>query len=63
MINRDGRGGGQFLDFMGGHSCYEGEIELMVDPPTGENLVQSCSTYTARSLSLLPYLQKAAISK
>ena len=22
-------GGGQFLDFMGGHSCYEGDIELM----------------------------------
>ena len=23
MIDKDG-GGGQFLDFMGGHSCYEG---------------------------------------
>ena len=23
MINKDGRG--QFLDFVGGHSCYEGE--------------------------------------
>ena len=23
MINKDG-GGRQFLDFMGGHSCYEG---------------------------------------
>ena len=30
-------GGGQFLDFMGGHSCYEGDIELMGVPPTGEN--------------------------
>ena len=33
-------GGGQFLDFMGGHSCYEGDIELMggpPSPPTREN--------------------------
>ena len=30
-------GGGQFLDFMGGHSCYEGDIELMGGPPTREN--------------------------
>ena len=30
MINKDG--GGQFLDFMGGHSCYEGDIELMGVP-------------------------------
>ena len=35
MINKDG--GGQFLDFMGGHSCYEGGIELMGGPPTTEN--------------------------
>ena len=33
MINKDG-GGGQFLDFMGGHSCYEGGIELMGGPPS-----------------------------
>ena len=32
MINKDG-GGGQFFDFMGGHSCYEGGIELMGVPP------------------------------
>ena len=25
--------GGQFFDFMGGHSCYEGDIELMGGPP------------------------------
>ena len=31
MINKDG-GGGQFFDFMGGHSCYEGDIELMGAP-------------------------------
>ena len=32
MINKDE--GGQFLDFMeGGHSCYEGDIELMEGPP------------------------------
>ena len=39
MINKDG-GRGQFLDFMGGHSCYEGGIGLMggpPSPPTGEN--------------------------
>ena len=32
--------GGQFFDFMGGHSCYEGDIELMggpPSPPTREN--------------------------
>ena len=29
--------GGQFFDFMGGHSCYEGDIELMGGPPTREN--------------------------
>ena len=33
MINKDG-GGGQFLDFMGVHSCYEGDIELMGVPPS-----------------------------
>ena len=25
-------GGGQFFDFMGGHSCYEGDIELLGVP-------------------------------
>ena len=43
MINKDG-GGGQFLDFMGDHSCYEGDIELMgvpLFPPTRENPVKS----------------------
>ena len=35
MINKDERR--QFFDFMGGgHSCYEGDIELM-GPPTREN--------------------------
>ena len=29
--------GGQFFDFMGRHSCYEGDIELMGGPPTREN--------------------------
>ena len=32
MINK--MGGGQFLDFMGGHICYEGEVELMGVPPS-----------------------------
>ena len=37
MIKNDG-GGGEFLDFMGGHSCYEGDIELTEgSPPTGKN--------------------------
>ena len=32
MIDKDG-GGGQFLDFMGGHSCYEGGHRAHGDPP------------------------------
>ena len=27
-------GGGQFFDFMGEHSCYEGDIKLMGGPPS-----------------------------
>ena len=42
MINKDGGGGGQVSDFMGGHSCYEGDIELMrgspQSPPLGKTL-------------------------
>ena len=30
MINKDG---GQFLDFIGGRSCYERNIDLMGGPP------------------------------
>ena len=33
MINKDG-GGGQFLDFVGRHSCYEGDIELIGGSPS-----------------------------
>ena len=36
--------GGQFLDFMGGHSCYEGDIEFMgvpQSPPLGKTLLPS----------------------
>ena len=33
MINKDG-GGGQFLDFMGGHSCYEGGHRAHGGPPS-----------------------------
>ena len=36
MINKDG-GGDNFWILWGGHSCYEGGIELMGGPPTGEN--------------------------
>ena len=44
MINKDG-GGGQFLDFVGGHSCYEGRHRayerspppVPPPPPTREN--------------------------
>ena len=41
MINKDW--GGQFLDFTGGHSCYEGVIELMGDPsvPTPGKTLES----------------------
>ena len=35
-------GGGQFLNFMGAHSCYVGDIELMgfpqSSPPLGKTL-------------------------
>ena len=31
-------GGGQFLDFIGGDSCYEGGIELMGVPPLEKTL-------------------------
>ena len=41
MINKDGGGGGgQFLDFMGGHSCYDGGHRAHggpPSPPTREN--------------------------
>ena len=41
MINKDGGGGGQFLDFMGGDTAVmRGDIELMggsPSPPTREN--------------------------
>ena len=30
-------GGGTIFGFYGGHSCYEGDIELMGGPPTREN--------------------------
>ena len=33
MINKDG-GGDNFWILWGGHSCYEGDIELMGDPPS-----------------------------
>ena len=39
MIDKDG-GGGQFLDFMGGHSCYKGGHRAHggpPSPPTREN--------------------------
>ena len=34
MINKDG---GQFLDFMGGRSCYEGGHRAHARSPTREN--------------------------
>ena len=46
MINKDG-GGGQFLDFMGGHSCYEGGHRAhggSLSPPTGENPGSHCTS-------------------
>ena len=33
-------GGGQFLDYMGGHSCYEEGHRAHGVPPTRENPVQ-----------------------
>ena len=43
--------GGQFFDFMGGHSCYEGDIELMGGPPVGKTLILPWL------MPLLPYKQ------
>ena len=42
MIDKDGGGGGQLLDFMGGYSCYEGGHRAhwgppVPPPPTREN--------------------------
>ena len=41
MISKDGKGD-NFSILWGGHSCYEGDIELMgpPSPPTRENLVK-----------------------
>ena len=36
MINKDG---GQFLDFMGGRSCYEGGHRAHAGSPLGKTLV------------------------
>ena len=37
MISKDW-GKGQFLDFMGGHSCYEGGQRAHVGPPLSKTL-------------------------
>ena len=34
MINKDGGGGTIFRFYGEGHSCYEGDIELMGGPPS-----------------------------
>ena len=47
MINKDWGGGGQFLDFMGGHSCYEGTKSSWGVPPTGENPGQTHKIYVS----------------
>ena len=43
MINKDGGGADNFWILWGGHSCYEGGIELMggcpQSPPLGKTLV------------------------
>ena len=41
MINKDG-GGGQFLDFMGGHSCYERGHRAYGGSSTRENPGSVC---------------------
>ena len=51
MIKNDNRGGGTILDFMGRHSCYEGDIELTGGvplPPLGKTLEK----YDLQMLSL-----------
>ena len=49
------RGGGQFLDFMGEHSCYEGNIKLMgVHPvPLGKPCTQKLIKHHDRLLRKL----------
>ena len=37
IINKD-EGGGAIFGFNGGHSCYEGDIELVGVPPLGKTL-------------------------
>ena len=49
MIKNDGGGGVQFFDFMGGHSCYEGDIELMGGVPPLEKTLEK---YDLQMLSL-----------
>ena len=44
-----GGGGVQFLDFMGGHSCYEGDIELTGGVPPLEKTLEK---YDLQMLSL-----------
>ena len=57
MINKDGGGGThemghKCLDFMG-HSCYEGDIELM-GAPTGETLMGLMPEDSEISLKVSP---------
>ena len=54
MINKDG-GGGQFLNFLGGHSCYEGGHRAHggppVPPPTRENPARNGSFWKSAVVS------------
>ena len=56
MIDKDG--GGQFLDFMGGHSCYEGGHRAHGGPPSlpppGKTLLLVVIVYS----KLVKYPQK-----
>ena len=66
MINKDG-GGGQFLDFMGGHSCYEGGHRahggIPPVPPTRENPVTNVylGTLIQRQMILITYQEEGCI--
>ena len=54
MINKDG-GGGQSLDFMGGHSCYEGGHRAHggspQSPPLGKTLQPQIQDFYIRVLT------------
>ena len=52
MINKDG-GGGAFLGFMGGHSCYEGGYRAHGGPPQSPLLGKTLKIHTQSAVQYL----------